>query len=156
VRYQTDLSKRHPDAMYAVAVFALEEIDLVSENMGHDATQEIIRALGSYINKHFGAVGGFSARQTINEYATILPYSDLDEAERIMVDFKKDFLEHGLPNIQTLVEGEEVADDCFEFNILAGLAQGKPQIEIESVMEFARFNQKPIARFQCKRGGKTQ
>jgi phospholipid/cholesterol/gamma-HCH transport system ATP-binding protein len=155
VRYQTDLSKRHPDAMYAVAIFALEEIDLVSENMGHDATQEIIRALGSYINKHFGAVGGFSARQTINEYATVLPYSDLEEAERIMVDFKKDFLEHGLPNIQSLVEGEKVPDDCFEFNILAGLAQGKPQIEIESVMEFARFNQKPIARFQCERGGKT-
>jgi len=156
VRYQTDLSKRHPDAMYAVAIFALEEMDLVSENMGHDATQEIIRALGSYINKHFGVVGGFSARQTINEYATVLPYSDLEEAERIMVDFKKDFREHGLPNIQSLVEGEKVADDCFEFNILAGLAQGKPQIEIESVMEFARFNQKPIARFQCKRGGKTQ
>jgi phospholipid/cholesterol/gamma-HCH transport system ATP-binding protein len=156
VRYQTDLSKRHPDAMYAVAIFALEEIDLVSENLGHDATQEIIRALGSYINKHFGAVGGFSARQTINEYATVLPYSDLQEAERIMEDFTKDFLEHGLPNIQTLVEGEKAADDCFEFNILAGLAQGKPQIEIESVMEFARFNQKPIARFQCKRGGKTQ
>jgi phospholipid/cholesterol/gamma-HCH transport system ATP-binding protein len=156
VRYQSDLSKRHPDAMYAVAIFALEEIDLVSENLGHDATQEIIRALGSYINKHFGAVGGFSARQTINEYATVLPYSDLDEAERIMEDFKKDFLEHGLPNIQTLMEGEEAADECFEFNILAGLAQGKPQIEIESVMEFARFNQKPIARFQCKRGGKTQ
>ncbi len=156
VRYQTDLSKRHPDAMYAVAIFALEEMDLVSENMGHDATQEIIRALGSYINKHFGAVGGFSARQTINEYATVLPFSDLEEAERIMQDFKKDFREHGLPNIQTLVEGEKTADDCFEFNILAGLAQGKPQIEIESVMEFARFNQKPIARFQCKRGGKTQ
>lgn len=153
VRYQTDLSKRHPDAMYAVAIFALDEIDLVSENLGHDATQEIIRALGSYINKHFGAVGGFSARQTINEYATVLPYSDLEEAERIMEDFTKDFQEHGLPNIQTLVEGEKTADDCFEFNILAGLAQGKPQIEIESVMEFARFNQKPIARFQCKRGG---
>jgi phospholipid/cholesterol/gamma-HCH transport system ATP-binding protein len=156
VRYQTDLSKRHPDAMYAVAIFALEEIDLVSENMGHDATQEIIRALGSYINKHFGAVGGFSARQTINEYATVLPFSDLEEAERIMQDFKKDFREHGLPDIQTLAEDEAVAEDGFEFNILAGLAQGKPQIEIESVMEFARFNQKPIARFQCKRGGKTQ
>ncbi|MGD2187053.1 MAG: ATP-binding cassette domain-containing protein [Desulfobacterales bacterium] len=156
VRYQTDLSKRQPDAMYAVAIFALEDIDLVSENLGHDATQEIIRALGSYINKHFGAVGGFSARQTINEYATVLPYSDLDEAQRIMVDFKKDFLAHGLPNIQSLVEGEKASDDCFEFNILAGLAQGKPQIEIESVMEFARFNQKPIARFQCERGGKTK
>jgi phospholipid/cholesterol/gamma-HCH transport system ATP-binding protein len=156
VRYQTDLSRRQPDAMYAVAAFAVDDLDNIIENMGHDAAQEIIRSLGSYINKHFGAVGGFSSRQTINEYATVLPYSDLEEAERIMTDFKKDFREHGLPNIDSLTEGEALADNCIEFSILAGLAQGKPQIEIESVMEFARFNQKPIARFQCERGGKMQ
>jgi phospholipid/cholesterol/gamma-HCH transport system ATP-binding protein len=142
--------------MYAVAAFAVDDMDTIIAHMGHDAAQEIIRALGSYINKHFGAVGGFSSRQTINEYATVLPYSDLEEGERIMADFKTDFLEHGLPNIKTLPEGEKPTEDFFEFNILAGLAQGKPQIEIESVMEFARFNQKPIARFQCERGGKTQ
>jgi hypothetical protein len=72
-----------------------------------------------------------------------------------MADFKKDFREHGLPNIKSLKEGEKPAEGFFEFNILAGLAQGKPQIEIESVMEFARFNQIPIARFQCERGGKA-
>ena len=156
VRYQTDLSKRNPDAMYAVAAFAVDDLDNIIEHMGHDAAQEIIRALGSYINKHFGAVGGFSSRQTINEYATVLPYSDLDEGQRIMADFKTDFREHGLPDINTLAEGEKPAEGWFEFKILAGLAQGKPQIEIESVMEFARFNQTPIARFQCERGGKTQ
>jgi phospholipid/cholesterol/gamma-HCH transport system ATP-binding protein len=155
VRYQTDLSQRQPDATYAAAVFSLEDMDMISENLGHDAAQQIIRSLGAYINKHFGAVGGFSARQTINEYATILPYSDLEEANRIMEDFTKDFLEHGLPNLQKLMADEKPSEDCFEFNILAGLAQGKPQIEIESVMEFARFNLKPIARFQCKHGGKT-
>jgi len=156
VRYQTDLSRRHPDATYAVAAFAVDDLDTIIEHMGHDAAQEIIRSLGSYINKHFGAVGGFSSRQTINEYATVLPYSDLEEAERIMADFKKDFREHGLPNISSLANGEKAKEDWFEFDILAGLAQGKPQIEIESVMEFARFNQKPIARFQCERGGHTQ
>jgi phospholipid/cholesterol/gamma-HCH transport system ATP-binding protein len=156
VRYQTDLSRRHPDATYAVAAFAVDDLDTIIEHMGHDAAQEIIRSLGSYINKHFGAVGGFSSRQTINEYATVLPYSDLEEAERIMADFKKDFREHGLPNIKSMANGEKAQDDWFEFDILAGLAQGKPKIEIESVMEFARFNQKPIARFQCERGGQTQ
>ena len=156
VRYQTDLSRRHPDATYAVAAFAVDDLDTIIEHMGHDAAQEIIRSLGSYINKHFGAVGGFSSRQTINEYATVLPYSNLEEAESIMADFKKDFREHGLPNIKSMADGEKANEDWFEFSILAGLAQGKPQIEIESVMEFARFNQKPIARFQCECGGQTQ
>jgi phospholipid/cholesterol/gamma-HCH transport system ATP-binding protein len=153
VRYQSDLSQRHPDASYAAAVFVLEEMDTIQEKLGHDAAQQIIRSLGSYINKHFGAVGGFSSRQTINEYATVLPYSDLEEAKRIMEDFTKDFQEHGMPDLGSLIPGERSAEDCIEVNISAGLAQGKPQIEIESVMEFARFNTKPIARFECKTGG---
>ena len=156
VRYQTDLSQRQPDATYAAAVFTLDNIDAISEHLGHDATQQIIRSLGSYINKHFGAVGGFSSRQTINEYATVLPYSDLEEANRIMEDFTRDFQEHGIRGIE-LQRGEAGSDDeCTEFSVLAGLAQGKPQIEIESVMEFARFNQKEIAKFKCIPGGKSE
>jgi phospholipid/cholesterol/gamma-HCH transport system ATP-binding protein len=156
VRYQTDLSKRQPDATYAAAVFKIDDIDTIQENLGHDATQQIIRTLGAYINKHFGAVGGFSSRQTIDEYATVLPYSDLEEARRIMEDFTKDFQEHGIGGMEDLVRRETAGEDCVEINILAGLAQGKPQIEIESVMEFARFNQEPIARFECATGGQKQ
>jgi phospholipid/cholesterol/gamma-HCH transport system ATP-binding protein len=149
VRYQTDLSQRQPDATYAAAVFTLDNIDAISEHLGHDATQQIIRSLGSYINKHFGAVGGFSSRQTINEYATVLPYSNIEEAKRIMDDFTHDFQAHGIQGIE-MQRGEEDSDEALvEFSVLAGLAQGKPQIEIESVMEFARFNQKEISRFKC-------
>jgi phospholipid/cholesterol/gamma-HCH transport system ATP-binding protein len=149
VRYQTDLSQRNPDATYAAAVFTLDNIDAISEHLGHDATQQIIRSLGSYINKHFGAVGGFSSRQTINEYATVLPYSNLEEAHRILDDFTRDFQDHGIQGIE-MQRGETGSDEtCTEFSVLAGLAQGKPQIEIESVMEFARFNQKEISRFKC-------
>jgi len=156
VRYQTDLSQRQPDATYAAAVFTLDDIDAISGHLGHDATQQIIRSLGSYINKHFGAVGGFSSRQTINEYATVLPYSDLDEAHRIMEDFTRDFQEHGIRDIEQH-SGQAGSDAAsIEFSVLAGLAQGKPQIEIESVMEFARFNQKEIARFKFDIGGKAE
>jgi len=164
VRYQSDLSQRHPNASYAAAVFTIDDLDTITENLGHDAAQQIIRSLGSYINKHFGAVGGFSSRQTINEYATVLPYSNLEESERIMVDFTKDFKEHGITGdedyeireIDISIENGDPGGEYVEFSVLAGLAQGKPQIEIESVMEFARFNQKELARFRCARGGKAQ
>jgi phospholipid/cholesterol/gamma-HCH transport system ATP-binding protein len=156
VRYQSDLSQRQADAMYAAAVFTLEDMDKIVENMGHDAAQQIIRSLGTYINKHFGAVGGFSSRQTINEYATVLPYSNLEEARRIMQDFTRDFQEHGLSSLEPSFQPGSDKPEWIEFGVLAGLAQGKPQIEIESVMEFARFNQKEIARFKCQRGGNTK
>jgi len=163
VRYQTDLSQRHPDASYAVAVFTIDDLDTITKNISHDLAQQIIRSLGSYINKHFGAVGGFSSRQTINEYGTVLPYSDLEEAQRIMKGFTKDFKEYGIKDykeheiweLEPSVENEDQTGEYVEFSVLAGLAQGKPQIEIESVMEFARFNQKELARFRCARGGKA-
>ena len=164
VRYQSDLSQRHPDASYAAAVFTIDDLDTIASNMGHDVAQEIIRSLGSYINKHFGAVGGFSSRQTINEYATVLPYSNLEESEKIMKDFTKDFKEQGIKGyeeheideIDSNVDIGDPSGEYVDFSVLAGLAQGKPQIEIESVMEFARFNQKELARFRCARGGETQ
>ena len=149
VRYQTDLSKRTPDETYAAVVFTLENMNAITEKLGHTTAQEVIRSLGSYINKHFGAVGGFTSRQTINEFATVLPYSDVSEAERILVDFTEDLQEEGWREIQSAIQSQVVPDKCFEFSVLAGLAQGKPQIELESVMEFARFKQKPIARFVC-------
>ena len=149
VRYQTDLAKRNPDDTYAAAVFELKDMDDVSAALGHDAAQQIIRALGAYIKKHFGAVGGFSSRQTINEFGTILPFSNVTEAEGILADFIHDFREQGMREIVDVVVSDVASDETFEIVIEAGLAQGKPQIEIESVMEFARFNQKPIATFHC-------
>jgi phospholipid/cholesterol/gamma-HCH transport system ATP-binding protein len=157
VRYQTDLAKRNPDDTYAAAVFKLKDMDDVSAALGHDAAQQIIRALGTYIKKHFGAVGGFSSRQTINEFGTILPYSNVTEAEGILSDFIHDFREKGMRELVDVFVADEASDDTYEIVIEAGLAQGKPQIEIESVMEFARFNQKPIATFQCGvSGGSTR
>lgn len=154
VRYQTDLAKRNPDDTYAAAVFTLRDMDGVSAALGHDVAQQIIRSLGSYIKKHFGAVGGFSSRQTIDEFGTILPFSNVEEAERILADFVRDFKARGLHDIAELRLAEEDAQDRFEVVIEAGLAQGKPQIEIESVMEFARFNQKPIATFRYDVSGR--
>jgi phospholipid/cholesterol/gamma-HCH transport system ATP-binding protein len=153
VRYQTDLSRRSPDATYAVAMFVLEDMDAIAERVGHDVAQQILRSMGTYINKHFGAVGAFSSRQTINEFATVLPFSNQEEAGRILEDFTKDFRQQGLRDLQEVFSNQEGDGQGFEFTISAGLAQGKPQVEIESVMEFARFNLAPIATFQCG-GGK--
>ncbi len=148
VRYQTDLGKKKPHETYVAVVFSLQDMDVIVENLGHDKAQEIIRALGNYVNKHFGAVGGFSARQTINEIGTMLPFSELSEAERILEDFVRDLRSEGLGDLRMGLELPQ--DQCFEFQVLAGLCQGKPQVELESIMEFARFNQKEVARFQCE------
>jgi phospholipid/cholesterol/gamma-HCH transport system ATP-binding protein len=150
VRYQADLSRKRRDETYAIVLFTLEELEAISNVLGHTAAQGIIRAMGAYIDKHFGAVGGFSTRHSINEFVTVLPYSDLDEAGRILEDFAKDFQDQGIRDIESVAQQEAVSSECIDFTITAGLAQGKPFVEMESIIEFAKFRQEEIARVQCE------
>jgi phospholipid/cholesterol/gamma-HCH transport system ATP-binding protein len=149
IRYQTELARRGADDSYAVLMFSFENMDQVGESISHDAAQETLRSLGNYIRKHFGAVGGFSTRQSINEFATILPFSNLEEARQILERFTRDFQEHGMVELEQVFSRSISADECFDFVISVGMAQGQPQVEIESVMEFARFAKKPIGSFKC-------
>ena len=149
VRYQTDLARKNGHRHFVVVIFTLEDLDSIIDNLGHTATQNSIRTMGTYINKHFGAVGGFSARRRIDQFSTILPFSDLDEAQGILEDFTRDFRQNGLISIENAAREVNPAVRCFEFSISAGLARGNPNVELNSIMAFAEFNRKPIARFQC-------
>jgi phospholipid/cholesterol/gamma-HCH transport system ATP-binding protein len=150
VRYQTDLSRSRVHDTYAVILFTLTDPDAIIENLGHTALQQGIRTMGQLINKHFGAVGGFSARRSLNQFETVLPFSNLEEAERILEDFSRDFQKTGLADIEAAARAAKPGIDCFEFSIYAGLAGGQPNVELESVTAMAEFVQKPIGRFQCE------
>ena len=149
VRYQKDLARRNGHRHFAVVIFALEDLDRIIDNLGHKAAQQSIRSMGDYINKHFGAVGGFSARRSINQFRTVLPFSDLEEAERILADFTIDFRENGLIRIENAAKKVNPSVSCFEFSISAGLARGNPDVELDAIMEFAEINRESIAQFHC-------
>ena len=149
VRYQTDLARRNGHNHFAVVIFTLEDLDRIIDNLGHKAAQQGIRSMGDYINKHFGAVGGFSARRSINQFGTVLPFADLEEAERILAEFTTDFRKNGLIKIENAARQINPSVSCFEFSISAGLAKGNPDVELDSVMESAEDNREPIAQFQC-------
>ena len=105
--------------------------------------------MGVYIDKHFGAMGGFSTRRHANEFVTVLPYSDLTEVESMLKDFIGDFQEQGIRGIWAGVRKQAASEVCVEFVILAGIAQGQPIEEIDSVMDSAKHKQKEIARIRC-------
>jgi phospholipid/cholesterol/gamma-HCH transport system ATP-binding protein len=153
IRYQTDLVKRDADGTYVVVLFKLADMDTIADQLGHRTSQQIIRAMGKFIDKHFGLVGAFSTRQTIDEFASLLPFSNREEAERIMSDFTRDLQDHGLESLEDVIRKTTSKNDCFELTILGGLARGQPQVELESIIEFARFDLKPIARLSCEKGG---
>ena len=149
VRYQTDLARNNGNYNFAVVVFTLEDLDRMIDQLGHEAAQNGIQTMGAYINKHFGAMGGFSSRRTINQYSTVLPFSDLDEAQSILENFTRDFRQNGLLGIEEAARQVNPEMRCFEFSISAGLAQGNADVELDSIMKLAELKKEPIAQFQC-------
>jgi phospholipid/cholesterol/gamma-HCH transport system ATP-binding protein len=76
----------------------------------------------------------------------------LTEAESILKDFVKDFQERGIHDIWAGARGQTTSEGCVEFTVLAGLAQGQPVADIDSVIDAAKSEQKEIARLRCDGG----
>jgi len=149
VRNQMGLRRKGPQDSYVVALFTLQDFDQLCEHLGHTRGQEVLNAMGAYLNKHFGAVGGFSARQSKNQFTTFLPFSNLSEAERILKKFGLDLQEKGLRTIQA--EAHIPQDICFPFAILAGFAESRAGgEEIDLVFKEVEARQKEIARVYCE------
>lgn len=149
VRYYAQLKKDASEKSYVVAVFTLGGMDDVAAVLGHDAAQEAIRCMGVLLDKHFGGVGGFSARRGMNEFMTVLPYSDLAEAGEMLKEFIEDFSSRGLQDISARALRRAASGGCVELTILAGLAQGHPVAGIDAVIESAKTQQKEVARLRC-------
>jgi phospholipid/cholesterol/gamma-HCH transport system ATP-binding protein len=117
--------------------------------LGYDAAQEIIHSMGVYLDKHFGAVGGFSTRRKSNEFVTMLPFSDIAETENILNNFISDFQKQGVRDIWNVVKNHSSSGQCVDIEILAGIAQGQTGVEIDSIIELAKSQQKEIGRLRC-------
>ena len=146
------LKRREAGENYCIAAFTLTNLDAIISSMGHDKAQEVIHSMGVYIDKHFGAIGGVSSRRKANEFVTVLPFSDIAEAESILKDFVKDFQEQGIRDIWAGAQKQAPSGKCVDFSIRAGIAQGQPTAEIDQVIDSARSQQKEIGRLQCAVG----
>lgn len=153
VMYHAQLAHKNIRETYSVVVITLDTPEAVLEGLNYDEAQHAIHSLGLYIDKHFGAIGGFSTRHGTNEFATILPYSSLAEAEEIMKDFIKDFQEKGFHDIQSEARRRTDSGKCIEISIFAGIAQGQPSEEISTVIESAKKQQREVGRLQCPTSG---
>ena len=150
---RAQLKRRAHGETHSVAVFTLEDINSIIAHLGHDAVQEAIRRMGLFIDKHFGAIGGFSTRRNTNEVITVLPYSDIAEAESILKNFVEDFQGQGINDIWAGVRKQLAVAGPVEFTILAGIAEGQPIAEIDSVIASAKSRQKEIWTATMRRRG---
>lgn len=155
LRYQGQLRGGALGDAYAVAVFTLEGLDDVAAHLGHDASQEALRSLGVFLGRHFAAIGGFSTRHSINEYVTVLPSTDRAEAEGIVAEYVHNLQaqEQAILDIWAAAQRRSRSDTCVELTLLAGLAQGRPDEDIDSVIARARQAQQVVSRIRCIKEG---
>jgi len=149
VLYHAQMKRSQQGEIYSVALFTLDSLESVINRLGYDVAQETVQRLGSFINRQFGPIGGFSTRYSANQFVTVLPYTDLAEAKDILKNFIADFTEYGIHNIVNGDGEKRPLDACTEFSILVGLAQGQPFVNIESVIESAEKSQREIGRVNC-------
>lgn len=158
LRYQGQLRGGALGETYAVAVFSLDGLDAVADHLGHDAAQEALRSLGVFLGKHFGAIGGFSTRRSLSEYVTVLPTTDQAEAEGIVGQYIRDLQgqEQAILEIWAAAQRRSESDECVELTLLAGLAQGRPDEDIDTVIERAERGQQVVSRIRCINRGEGQ
>ncbi len=150
VRYQSELRSDSQSDTYAVVVFTLENLDEVQAGMGHTIAQELLRAIGLFISKHFGEVGGFSTRHGVSRYTTMLPYSDIEEAVGLARNFAEDFKINGIPEMRKIVRTDLPCKDGVTVSMRAGVAQGQPDMDIEAVIEAAESDPDKILEFSAR------
>jgi hypothetical protein len=68
----------------------------------------------------------------------------------MLEDFSKDLQEHGLADISAAAQIETPSHECFQFSILAGLAEGKGGEDLDITSERAISKQRSIAQFACE------
>jgi GGDEF domain-containing protein len=146
--YEKDVKQKEPHEAITVVIFTLDDLDGLSENVGHTQAQEVIQSLGEYVNKHFGDMG-ISTRLGRDQIATILPQADRNSADRMLNDFVRELQEQGLGDIRSEAQAESPSAEGYTFSISVGVAEGKASEDIEITSERARSEQKTVARFRC-------
>ena len=143
--------KRDTAGKYCVVVFTLLNMENIISAFGHDTAQEVLRNMGLLIDHHFGMIGGFSTRHSTSEFITMIPYSDLSEAQGILQDFVRDFTALVIypagPGLCKLPAGGSL-----DVSIHAGLAEGRAESDIDDVLAQAKLQQKEIGRLHCAAG----
>lgn len=137
--------------LFTVCVFLLNGLPELTERLGQERADEIVQALGNWINKYFGEIG-ISNRVATNQFASILSNTDMATAQGLMERFTQEMRNRGLGGTCAL-EGQPVdGTDISTFAVSAGLVAGTPGEDLMVTIEKARATEREIAIFVCPKG----
>lgn len=133
---------------FPVIMFTIDNLEQINEHIGYIAAQQIIQCLGILIKDHFDTAGA-SARYSQNDILMVLPHTGLKEAEQGLDELATDIQK------QEIFQAKSYPKACFSFSILAGPAEARPGMDLDSLIGQALSHQKIIAHLECIRHGET-
>lgn len=151
-RYATTFGREQEYPAGTAILFSVK-FDSLAESLGHYAAVEIVKTLGTFINKHLGGAGGFSTRLRRGQILTIMPYLDAaSEGPLLVENFSAKLQQEAMASMQSITQASIGAKDCFEMHILAGITPARSNDDVEVIMRNAESAQKIIAVYRCTEG----
>lgn len=151
-RYAFTLGGARVDTTVTAILFNVH-FDLLEEVFVFQAVVEVLKALGEYLNKYLGPLGGFSTRRRKDEILTILPHIGMAETDQLVHDVAQNLQNNILPRILTLVDNRIGGTQCIEVSVTAGITAGSSADDIGHIMKKVTANRKLIAKCRCSKEG---
>jgi phospholipid/cholesterol/gamma-HCH transport system ATP-binding protein len=147
-RYAMTFGREQDESIGTAILFSIT-LDFLAESLGHSATAEVVKTIGQCINKHLGAVGGFSTRLGTGQIITIIPHLDPKEAPQLIQELTVKFREEAFCSMQSIRQAAEGAECCLDIQIMAGIAGAGANQEAEEIIQNTMAAQKTIVTFRC-------
>jgi phospholipid/cholesterol/gamma-HCH transport system ATP-binding protein len=136
---------------FTVCVFVLNGLPELTHRLGQKRAEEIVQALGDWINRYFGETG-ISNRVAKNQFASILSDIDALEAENMMNRFTRELHNHGLGGTCSLEGATTDGTEISTFTVSAGFVAGTPGEDLMLTINKAKQTEREIAVFACPKG----
>jgi phospholipid/cholesterol/gamma-HCH transport system ATP-binding protein len=149
MRYDSILRRRQKEKTFTAILFRLE-LDQMCETMGSDLAFRSLRTLGEYISEQMDSHGGFSARQSKDQILTMLPYTEMAEAQKMLDDFAKGLNRLLVCSSQAGPDGGENEVCGFEINVYVGVTESRSNEDIDKIIIKAKAVEKIIAQYRCE------
>jgi len=149
MRYNSILQRRQKEKIFTAILFRLE-FEKMCETMGCNLAFKSLKTLGEYISEQMDSHGGFSSRQSMDQILTILPHTEMAEAQKMLDGFAQGLKKLLVCNDQNGTDKEKYEICSFDINVYAGVTESRSNEHIEKIVVKAREVENIIAQYRCE------